>query len=252
MLCPNPAVPKPYHPRQTIRYNDCTMDDLHRRSVRLKAYDYAQAGAYFITVCTHRRNCLLTTIADEETVLSRYGEIVQKCWDEIPSHFAHAELDTFVIMPNHLHGIVILTDTSTSHTGGTVGAQHMDGLRSDIVGAPHVDDPRLNTVVNNVGAQHAVPSTTQAFHSLPPGSLPTIVRSFKSASTKRINDWRGTRASSVWQRNYHEHVIRNDSELDRIREYVATNPLAWALDRENPHRTGSSSFEEALFDPHPP
>jgi REP element-mobilizing transposase RayT len=234
MLCPNPAMPKPYHPWQIIRYNDCTMDGLHRRSVRLKGYDYTQAGAYFITVCTHRWNCLLATIADEETVLSRYGEIVQKCWDEIPSHFAHAELDTFVIMPNHLHGIVVLTDRSTSHTGGTVGVQHADGLPLD-----------------NVGAQHAVPSTTHSFHRLPPGSLPAIIRSFKSASTKRINDWRGTRASSVWQRNYHEHVIRNDSELDRIREYVATNPLKWALDRENPHRTGASSFEETLFDPHP-
>ena len=181
------------------------------RSIRLKGYDYAQAGAYFVTICTHRQDCLLGEIVDEEMMLSAYGEVAKTCFDEIPQHFPHAEVDAFVIMPNHLHGIIVITH------GSDVEAQHAAPLREP------VDGPT-------------------------PGSLSTIVRSFKSASTKRINELRGEPRVPVWQRNYYEHVVRNDRDLDRIREYITTNPLKWALDRENPQRTGHSAEEDALFD----
>ena len=180
------------------------------RSIRLKGYDYAQAGAYFVTICTHRRDCLLGEIVDEEMMLSSYGKVVKTCFEEIPQHFAHTEVDAFVVMPNHLHGIIVVSDR------------------------------------HQVEAQHAAP-LREAVNGPLPGSLSTIVRSFKSASTKRINELRGMAGTLFWQRNYYEHVIRSDRDLERIQEYIDTNPLKWALDWENPQRSGRSTEEDALF-----
>jgi putative transposase len=92
----------------------------HRRTIRLQGYDYSQVGAYFITICTHNRECLFGTITDGEMILNEYGRIVQQCWLEIPDHFPHAELDGFMVMPNHVHGIVVITDR--------VGATHASPL----------------------------------------------------------------------------------------------------------------------------
>lgn len=180
----------------------------HRRSIRLRGYDYSQAGAYFVTVCAHDRMCLFGEIADGKMRLNEAGRIVQQCWDQIPEHFHHVELGEFIVMPNHVHGIIVIAETP------------------------------------NVGARHAVP-----LHAVPlpekfckpvPGSIPTIVRSFKSAVTKRINELRDTPGASVWQRNYYEHVIREGESLHRIREYIANNPTQWELDRENP--VGAKNF----------
>ena len=183
----------------------------HRRSIRLKGYDYSQPGTYFITICAHDRACLFGEVVDGEMRLNEYGHIVRRCWEEIPLHFPHAELDTFVVMPNHVHGIVILT----------VGARH------------------------DVGARHAVPLPhTEQFGKPVPGSIPTIVRSFKSATTRHINALRGTPGAPVWQRNYYEHIVRNEESLNRIREYILTNPIRWAMDWENPHREGVDSVDE--------
>jgi putative transposase len=186
------------------------MNDRYPRSIRLKGYDYAQAGAYFVTICTHKRDCLLGEVVDEEIMVSPYGEIAIACFREIPLHFAHAVVDAFVVMPNHLHGIIVITH------GAHVEAQHAAPLHGS-VNAPRV------------------------------GALSTIVRSFKSASAKCINELRGMPGTSFWQRNYYEHVIRNERDLERIREYIAMNPLKWALDRENPQRSGRSDEEDALF-----
>lgn len=183
------------------------------RSIRLKGYDYAQAGAYFVTICTHGQRRLLGEIVDGKMMVNAYGEIAKACLEEIPKHFAHSEIDTFVVMPNHLHGIIVITH------GTFVEAQHAAPLRRS------VNAPR-------------------------PGSLSAIVRSFKSASTRRINELRTAPGTPIWQRNYYEHVIRNDRDLDRIREYIVTNPVRWPLDKENPQRTGSSPEEDALFSPY--
>jgi len=91
-----------------MKYNP---DIHHRRSIRLRDYDYSQAGAYFITICAHNRECLFGEIADGAMRLNAAGEIAMQCWQEIPLHFPHSALDEWVIMPNHLHGIVVLTDT---------------------------------------------------------------------------------------------------------------------------------------------
>ena len=174
----------------------------HRRSIRLKGYDYSQPGAYFITICTQDRACLFGDVMGGEMRLNEYGHIVWRCLEEIPLHFPHAELDAFVVMPNHVHGIVILT------------------------------------------VQNGVFGKMEQFGKPVPGSIPTIVRSFKSATTRHINALRGTPGAPVWQRNYYEHIIRNEESLNRIREYIVTNPMRWALDRENPYREGIDTFDE--------
>ncbi len=169
-------------------------DSRHRRSIRLQGYDYSQAGAYFVTVCTQNKTCLFGEIVDDEMRLNEMGSTAERCWRAIPKHFHHATLDMFVIMPNHIHGIVLLDD---------------------------------------VGARHAVPLRPRFGQSVP-GSLSTLMRSYKSAVSKEINAMRNTPGAAVWQRNYYEHIIRDESSLARIREYIENNPLQWALDRENP------------------
>jgi REP element-mobilizing transposase RayT len=182
-------------------------DRYHRRSIRLKGYDYAQAGAYFVTLCTQERACLFGEVVDGEMRLDAGRQIVRQCWAEIPIHFPRVALDAFVVMPNHVHGIIILTDDMK------VGARHAE-----------------------VGARHAVPQQTERFGQPVAGSIPTVIRSLKSAVAYRLNALRGTPDTPVWQRNYYEHIIRNERALIAIRAYILKNPIQWAVDCENPQR----------------
>ncbi|BBM69293.1 transposase [Rhodothermus marinus] len=177
----------------------------HRRSIRLKGYDYTQPGAYFVTICTHGRAPLFGDVVDWEMRLNDMGEIVRACWHEIPDHFQHVELDAFVVMPNHVHCIVCIVDN--------VGATHASPLHA----SPRRNKPRGPA----------------------PGSIGAIVGAFKSAVTQRINQRCGTPGTSVWQRNYYEHIIRTERALNAIRRYIAENPLHWHLDRYNPYATGT-------------
>jgi len=170
-------------------------DKPRRHTIRLKGYDYSQAGAYFVTTCTHNQECILGRVVDSEMRLSTFGEVVAACWDDLPHHYPHVELDAFAIMPNHIHGIIMLVDPAI-----VVGA----GLKP----AP--------TMINK---RHGVTE---------------VIRAFKTFSSRRINLLRGTPGTRVWQRNYYEHVIRNENDLDEIREYIMNNPLKWELDKENP------------------
>lgn len=170
-----------------------TRDFHHRRSVRLQGYDYSQAGAYFITICTQNRERLFGDIVAvgatprgcPEMVLNDAGTMIQTVWNEIPFHYTGTEIDEFIVMPNHIHGIVII-----------------------------------------------VAGTTRSL------SLGDIVHRFKTMTTKRYAD--GVKQSGwqlfsgrLWQRNYWEHVIRNEMELNRIREYIHGNPTQWESDRLN-------------------
>jgi len=172
----------------------------HRRSTRLHDYDYTQAGAYFVTICTMGRVCMLGDIVNGCMQLNTYGQIVAECWSAIPGHIIGVQLDEFVIMPNHIHGILVLLDDS----------------RGTACRAP----------------------TTERFGRPVSGSLATIVRSFKSATTKLINQTRNNAGQPVWQRSYYEHVVRDDEQLDRIRQYILDNPAKWSEDIENPQNIG--------------
>jgi len=170
----------------------------HRRSIRLPAYDYAQAGAYFVTMVTHRRQCLFGEIADGRVTLNRYGQVVEDEWLRSTQIRPGIRLDIFIIMPNHIHGIVVMGDQTTV-----------------------------------VGAHSCAPLPYR-----PPRSLGSFIAGFKSAATKRINDIRGTPGLPVWQRNYYERVVRDDEELNDTRKYIVDNSLRWAEDRENPTNVG--------------
>lgn len=179
-------------------------DKHHRRSIRLKGYDYALPGAYFVTLNTWRGEHLFGKIVDGKVQLSKYGKIVSACWDETPAHFARVEPDAFVVMPNHVHLIVILADDDLSR--GTACRAPTDYAPAPMFGKPI------------------------------PDSLPTIIRSFKSATTKRINRLRDTPGAPVWQRNYYERIIRNKREWDAVRRYISNNPATWSKDIENVKR----------------
>lgn len=167
-------------------------DKHYRRSIRLRGYDYSQPGAYFVTICIKDRECLFGEVVEGKMQLNDAGRTVQAEWLRLPERFQSIGLDEFVIIPNHLHGII------------SVGAPFM---------AP--DEP---------GAINHAPT------------LGEMVRTFKAASTHAI---RRSRASFQWQRNYYEHVIRNEHELALTREYIANNPAQWALDHENPNCVGA-------------
>jgi len=172
----------------------------HRRSIRLQGYDYATPGAYFVTLCIQNRECLLGEIrAEGELHLNDAGRMATECWSAIPTHFPHATMDTFIVMPNHIHGVIILG-----------------------VGAKHSRSPANASPLPANGTQ--------------PGSLAALVQNFKSVSTRKINAQRAIPGIPVWQRNYYEHIIRNDDDLRRIRQYIANNPARWALDQVNPER----------------
>ena len=175
-----------------------------------------------MTVCTHNREYLFGNVVNDEMTLSEYGNIVENVWYNLTGHYQNIKLDKFMVMPNHIHGIIILID-------------------ADDVGA---------------GFKPAPTDLTKYY------PLSEIVRAFKTFSSRHVNELRITPGIPVWQRNYHEHIVRNENELNRIREYIINNPLRWQYDRENPDNINVgvglkptptaddnqwNDFEEAIF-----
>ena len=170
---------------------------LDRKSIRLPNYDYTQDGAYFISLVTHNRECLLSDVVDGQLELRTIGKIVNDVWKSIPLHFPQASVDHFVIMPNHIHGIITI-----------VGARHkVSSLR-----------------------RQAVP-LLERFGKPTSGSIPTIIRSFKSEATRRVNIMRKSPGVKLWLRNYYEHVIRDEQGFQSIVEYILANPQNWHDDK---------------------
>jgi len=211
----------------------------HRRSIRLKGYDYTQPGAYFITICTRGRECLFGEIIDGEMHLNEAGQIVVQTWQDLPNHISNVQLDAFVVMPNHVHGIIIITERAGGVGTGSVGAR--------VVGAGSEPAPTTTTAPGSaagsgpttgsgpVGAG-SEPAPTEPAPTRSSYGLPEIVRQFKTFSARRINELRGTPGTPVWQRNYYEHIIRDEFSLSRIRQYIAENPARWDADWEHPQR----------------
>ncbi|GBC77824.1 hypothetical protein HRbin08_01306 [bacterium HR08] len=199
----------------------------HRRSIRLPGYDYTQRGAYFITLCTHDRACLFGEVVEGEMRLNALGEIVRVEWFRTAQIRPYVRLfdDEFVVMPNHVHGIIWIIDDDVGATRRV--AQGVGATRCVAQGATRRVAP--------TGYPPRGPASC---------SIGAIIGQFKSITTKRMNALRGTPGAPVWQRNYYEHIIRTEDALRRIREYIATNPMRWHLDRENPDRTGGNPEEE--------
>jgi len=170
-----------------------------RRSVRLPEYDYAQPGAYFVTICAHQKKHLFGEISGDAMTLSGPGKIVDECLREIPAHFPGAKVPMHVVMPNHVHGIVVIAD-------GAQRSSRVDGV---------------NGAARRLGAHRAA-------------SLPVIIRSFKAISARRIRERFGVPPSEIWQRGYYERVIRTREEFGKTWEYIRLNPVTWSNDSENP------------------
>ena len=167
----------------------------NRHSIRLPEFDYRQFGAYFLTICTYEKDPIFGRVYSDAVHLTEFGRAVEHEWSLTGKLHDYVATDTHVVMPNHFHGIIWLRRN-------VVGAQRAAPLRADAA--------RLSNVQ--------------------PQSLGAVVRGFKSASTKRINELRATPGSPVWQRNYYERVLRNDEELCRAQEYINYNPLKWSED----------------------
>jgi len=200
----------------------------NRHSIRLRKYDYSLPGSYFVTICTQNKKCLFGNVIDGKMILNDTGKMVQMIWNEIPQYYLGINIDQFQIMPNHIHGIIVIT------TEPYVGADPCvcPGIGANPVGA----DPRV-CPKNNGQTQGSVIGQTQ-------GSAPTvmasvglsvIVQRFKSLTTKRYiggvkyNNWPPF-FIRLWQRNYYERVIRDEIELMKIRQYIMNNPDKWQND----------------------
>jgi len=157
-----------------------------RRSIRLRGYDYTQVGAYFVTLCTWQRECLFGEVVEGVMRLSPTGRIIEVEWQRLGYHFPHICLDAFVVMPNHLHGIIVVNDPGMRPNGP------------------------------------------------PAGSLGAMIGQFKSRATKRIWARSENERAPIWQRNYYEHIIRDEADLRRIREYIQNNAARWDQDQLHP------------------
>jgi len=168
----------------------------HRRSIRLQSHDYSQAGAYFVTICTQGRLCLFGGIENDEMALNEYGNVVRDEWLRTSEIRTEIQTGEFVVMPNHFHGIVIIAEP--------------------VVGAIH---------------ESPLPSRQQRRQM----ALSKIIGRFKMLTAKRINEIRQLRGVPVWQRNYYEHVIRNEADYGQIAEYIVDNPRRWEEDALHPN-----------------
>ncbi len=190
----------------------------HRRSIRLNGYDYSQSGAYFVTLCTYQKQCWFGEIRNSQMHLNQIGKIAAQEWLRTSQLRPEFQLDEWIVMPNHLHGIVLIKDGIRLDKNDELRA---GDVNSNILG---IRDAKSN----NLGARDAPLHRQQK-----PNSLSSFVAGFKSAVTKRINLLRHNRDLSIWQRNYYESIIRDEKHLSHIREYILNNPKRWNDDPEN-------------------
>jgi len=165
----------------------------HRRSIRLPDYDYSQEGWYYVTLCVLGNKCIFGKLTDGQVQLYQYGRIVEDCWKWLAKQYTYVHLDEYVVMPNHLHGIIIIR---RDHKGGS----------------------------------RTAPTGNMTKYK----SLSRLVGAFKTVSTNQVNIIRNTPGRKLWQRNYYEHIIRNEEELSHIRHYITENPVDWRKNEENP------------------
>jgi REP element-mobilizing transposase RayT len=200
----------------------------HRRSIRLKGYDYSQSGLYFVTICVQNRECLFGKTADGEMVLDNAGKMIEKWCAELPNKFSDIMLDEFVIMPNHFHAIII----NTGIGGGDVWAD----LRVCPDDANNVCPDESNKHNNNISGERNVSGEHNILGEHAGSPLHRVVQWFKTMTTneyirgvKTLN-WQPFN-KKLWQRNYWEHIIRNDESYQRIANYIINNPAHWEDDK---------------------
>ena len=215
--------------------------------MRLRNYDYSQPGSYFVTICVQHRKCLFGTIIDGKMRLNEIGRIVVECWNHISQHIPSVELDEYVVMPNHMHGIIawarsVHTPESTADRRGEVISPSLDSRESTTYRRGEVLSPSLDSRESTTYRRGEVlspsldsrESTTYRRGEVLSPSLGKIVAYFKYQSTKRINQHHNIFPMRIWQRNYYDHVVRDDIDLQRLRQYVQNNAMKWELDQLHP------------------
>jgi len=224
------------HPQGVPLQMTYNPDIHHRRSIRLREYDYSQPGAYYVSICIQGHKCLLGEIALGQMNQNHAGEMVERAWKWIPRQFPTTELDEHIVMPNHFHGILRIVGAPL------VGAQVGRG------------DPRgrLGETAERVSTTMARRQTRAPTRGAP--TLGEMIGAFKSITTDEYI--RGVReqgwarfSETFWQRNFYEHIVRNEAELEKIRDYIRRNPLMWAVDRYNPDRVVPVIDEEGRVVP---
>ncbi len=177
-----------------------------RRSIRLKEFDYSTPWWYYITICTDDRKNIFGNIIDGKMVLNDFGKLVEEEWLRTKEIRNNVDLDYYVIMPNHLHGNIIINSRG------------------------ELNSPKeLNSTSNHESGRMRYAPTNDNLKS-PSQTLGAIIRGFKSKVAKRIREFTGDPELKIWQRNYYEHIIRNELDLRNIRNYIELNPLKWELD----------------------
>ncbi len=192
----------------------------HRRSLRLKGYDYSQAGGYFVTICAYGKECLFGEVESGLMRLNEYGEIVASEWVRSAELRLEIDCGEFVVMPNHFHGIV--------HIVGAYGNTPSPG------NTPISRDEKKMVSFRNKGVLPYGKGVLPYAPTSPSGNVGSMVRGFKGAASRRINQLRNTPGAPVWQRNYYEHIIRDEADYNRIAEYVSSNPQRWMEDSLHP------------------
>ena len=240
----------------------------HRKSVRLQGYDYTQAGAYFVTVAAYGRMCCFGKLDGDVICLSQAGKVAEGEWQRLERRFPGVVIDEFTIMPNHIHGIILLPDVAATKGSGEAkvgglsriveakveggspimgagfeGMSPIVGARFEgmslIVGASFEG---MSPIVGARQKNDSKPEVTLFASPLPDsptphgpraGELGTIIGAYKSTTARLMNGINHTPRSHLWQRNYYEHIIRSNEDLDRIRVYIQDNPRRWSEDKEN-------------------
>jgi REP element-mobilizing transposase RayT len=182
----------------------------HRKPNRLKNFDYSTSGYYYVTICTKNRECWFGEIINKKMILNKIGNIVNKCWREIPQHYRNVSLDEFIIMPNHIHGIVVIKRLNNNQS---------------TVGTGHCPVPTINKQNNHYGL------------------LSKIINGFKNMSTKTI---RKQMCSFQYQRSFYDNIIRNEQSLNEIRKYIQENPINWDNDRNNLNKMKSVTINSVF------
>jgi putative transposase len=215
----------------------------HRKSIRLKEYDYSLAGEYFVTICSFNHECIFGEIVEEEMKLSPQGMIAEQCWKEIPKHFNNTELDAFVVMPNHVHGIIVLNDNDRdvqlNVPDKEVGRDLIHQIPDKGNDTQLIHQIRNDNIRTNVVQQTDVIPIDNIYRDVPTEwglminskqTLGKIVRHFKARASKMIHD--AGYETFRWKSRYYDHIIRDDKDLNNIRDYIAGNVFKWKFDSE--------------------
>ena len=171
------------------------------KTLRFQDYDYSQCGAYFVTICTKLKGNILGKIENEQFIEFQLSEIVRKCWLKLPSYYTNIVLDEFIIMPDHLHGIIMIFENQLNKGDDSVETIHELSLPQNI--------QNRRTML-----------------------LPKIIGRFKMQSAKKINEFQNTQGITFWQKDYFERIIRNEKELNNIQNYIINNPIKWGFEKD--------------------